>query len=86
MDCTAQMVSNYSQIQNFLLDAIFNLNNLPYHGKLFFPVLLPLNIYIFAMSVDGTMNGSNATSVNYSIEDVVIKSFDTYGSHYSLPV
>jgi hypothetical protein len=38
------------------------------------------------MSVDGTMDGNNATGVNYSIEDVVIKSFDIYGSNYWLPV
>jgi len=38
------------------------------------------------MSVDETMNGNNATDINYSIEDVVIKSFDIYGSNYPLPV
>jgi hypothetical protein len=42
--------------------------------------------HIFAMSVDETMNGNNATGVNYSIEDIVIKTFDIYGSNYPLPV
>jgi hypothetical protein len=39
-----------------------------------------------AMSVDETMNGNNATGVNYSIENLVIKSFDIYGPNYPLPV
>jgi hypothetical protein len=38
------------------------------------------------MSVDETMNSNNAAVINYSIEDVVIKSFDIYGSNYPLPV
>jgi hypothetical protein len=34
------------------------------------------------MSVEGTTTDKDATGVNDSIEDVVIKSFDIYGSNY----
>jgi hypothetical protein len=34
------------------------------------------------MSVEGITNDKDATGVNGSIEDVVIKSFDIYGSNY----
>jgi len=38
------------------------------------------------MPVDGTTNGKNATGVNDSFEDVVIKSFDIYGSNHPFSI
>jgi hypothetical protein len=57
------------------------LNNPPHHHTFFCS-----EHSSFAMSIDGTTNGNNSTGVNNSIEDVVIKSFDIYGSNYPFSV
>lgn len=62
------------------------LNNLSY-DRFFFSLGSTTTEYrLFAMPVDGTMNDNNANSVNCSIADVVIKSFDIYGSDYLFPI